>query len=74
MVSIEHACYTVEPESIKSIFVHPKPQVTEQETHDFMVAVVEESAIPLIVLTFAAAVEILVISAIKFVKSIKHVL
>jgi len=38
------------------------------------VAIVEESAIPLIMATLAAPVEVLVVSAIKLVEAIEHVL
>lgn len=74
MVDIKHASDSVKSESIKLVLIHPEAQVAQQEPHHLMMAIVEESAVPLIMATLAAAVEVLVISAIKLVETIEHVL
>lgn len=74
MVDVKHAGDSVKSESIKLILIHPETQVAQQEPHHLMVAIVEESAVPLIMATLTTAVEVLVIGAIKLVETIEHVL
>lgn len=74
MVGIQHASDTVKPEAIELVLIHPEAQVAEEESHNLVMAVVEKSAVPLIVYTLTTAVEVLVISAIKLVEAIEHVL
>ena len=74
VVLIEHARHAIEPESIKTVLVHPEPQVAQQEPQDLMVAVVEEPAVPELMLAFGALVEVLMISTVELIQTIKHVL
>lgn len=74
MVDIEHARDAVETESVKLVLVHPKAQVAQQESHNFMVPVVEQSAVPQFMPAFTTTVEILVVSAVKLVQAIEDVL
>ena len=43
MMEIHHACYTIETESIKLIFLNPKSQVRKQKSENLVVTVVEEN-------------------------------
>lgn len=61
MMGIHHARHAVEAEAVKLILLYPKPEIAEQETENLVVAVVEEAAIPELVASFAALVEILVV-------------
>lgn len=56
------------------ILVHPETQVAEQEAHDFVVTVVEESAVPLVVAALASTVEVLVIGSVELVQTIQYIL
>lgn len=71
---VEHACDAIEAEAVKLILVHPEPQVAEQEPHHLVVTIIKESAVPQIVATSAAFVEILVIRSIEVIQAIEDVL
>src|SRR5690242_28446 len=74
VVGVDHACNTVEAEAIELVLVHPEPQVAEQETEDLVVTVVEQSAVPQLVSSLGALVEVLVVAAVEHVQSIQDVL
>lgn len=74
MVNVHHTGDPVEPESIELILLNPKPQVAEQEPHDFMVSVVEEATVPEFVSSFPSFVEVKVIGAVELVQPIEDVL
>lgn len=71
---IEHASDTIKSETIKVILVHPETQVAEQEAHNLVVAVVEQSAVPLVMATFASTMEVLVIGSVKLVQAVQNIL
>jgi hypothetical protein len=74
MMGIYHACDTIEAETIKFVFIHPKSQIAQKESEHLVVGVVEESTVPQLVPTFGTFMEIEVICAIKLVKAIKDIL
>lgn len=74
MVQIEHAGNAIEAEAIKVILVHPESEIAQQESHDLVMAVVEESAVPKIMVAFASTVKVLVVGSIEFIESIKYIL
>lgn len=74
MVSVEHARHTVEPEAVKVVLVHPESEVAQQEAHDFMMTIVEQSAVPELMSSLWALVEVLMVSSIKLIQTIEHVL
>jgi hypothetical protein len=45
MVSVKHARHPIEAEAIKHVLVHVVTEVGEEESEDFVVAVVEEAAV-----------------------------
>ena len=46
MIDIHHTRNSVKPETVKLVLFHVEAQVAHQETKDFMVAVVEQPAVP----------------------------
>jgi hypothetical protein len=73
VMKIHHTRHTVKPEPVKLILFHPEPQIAQQEAQNFMVAVVEQSTVPKFVTAFATFMEVLVVSAIKLVQTVKDV-
>src|ERR1700734_527615 len=74
MMSIYHASNTVKTESVKLIFIHPEPQITQKKSQNLVICIVEESAIPQLVSAFATFVEIQMICAVKLVQAIENIL
>lgn len=74
MMDIEHAGDTVKTETVKLILIHPETKVAQQKPENLVVSVVEKSAIPLIVATLAAAMEVLVIGTIELIETVKNIL
>lgn len=73
-MSVQHTGDSVEAEAIELVFVHPEAKVAQQKTHHFMVTIVEKTTVPLVMISFAAAVEVLMISSVKIVETIQNVL
>lgn len=46
MVKIEHAGDSIKAEAVELVFVHPEPQVAEQESEYLVAAIVEQPAVP----------------------------
>jgi len=74
VVNVHHTCDTVESEAIELIFIHPKPEVGEEESKDLMMAVVEEATVPELMTALGALVEVAVIGAVEHIQSIENVL
>ena len=74
VMCIEHACYTIEAESVELIFIHPETQVAEKEAEHFMVPVVKKPTVPQLMAALASLMEVLVIRAIKLVQAIEDIL
>lgn len=74
VVSVEHAGNTVETETVKVVLLHPEAEVTQQESQNLVVAVVEESAVPELVSALCALVEVEVVTAVEHVQAVKHIL
>lgn len=74
MVEIQHACHAVKTEAIELILVHPESEIAEEESKNFMMAVVEQPAVPLVVSPFAACMEVLMVCPVKLVDAIQDVL
>lgn len=73
-MQVQHTRHAIESETIKLVLVHPESQVAEQESHDFMMTIVEEPAVPLIMTSPTTCVEILVVRPIELIQSIEDVL
>lgn len=73
VMSVHHASDTVEPEAVELILLHPEPKVAEQETHNLVVAVVEETRVPELMGAHSSIMEIVVGRAIKLVQTVKNV-
>lgn len=74
MVGIQHASDSVESEAIELVLIHPEAKIAQQEAQYFMVAVVEETAVPELMTTLCTFMEVEVIAAIKHVQSVQHIL
>ena len=74
MVRVEHAGNTIETVSIEPVLFHPEAEVTQQETQDLVVTVVEQTAVPQLVTALGTLMEVEVISAIKLVDPIDNIL
>jgi len=74
VVEVHHTCDTIESEAIELVFIHPKPEVGEQESKNLVMAVVEEATVPELMTAPGPLVEVAVIGAIKHVQSIENVL
>lgn len=73
-MQVQHTCHAIKSETIKLVLIHPESQVAEQESHDFMMAVVEEPAVPLIMASPTTCMEILMVRPIKLIQSIEDIL
>ncbi len=71
MVRIHHAGHTVRPKSIELIFIHVESEVAQEEQYH---ALVEESAIPKFVTSFAFLMEVQVIRPVELFYPIKNIL
>jgi len=74
VMNVEHTGNTIETETIELVLVHPESKVAQQKPENLVVSIVEQSAVPLIMATLAATMEVLVISTVKFVETIQDVL
>ena len=74
MMQIHHTRHPIKPKPIELVRLHVKSEIAEQEAHDLMVAIVEETAVPEVVPAFAAFVEVLVVGAVEVVDPIEDVL
>lgn len=74
MMQIHHTGHPIKPKSIELVHLHVEAEIAEQETHDLMVAIVEEPTVPELMSTFSAFMEILVVRAIEIIDSIEDVL
>lgn len=45
-MGVQHTGDSIESETIKTVLLHPEAQVAEKEAQHFMVAIVEQSAVP----------------------------
>ena|SRR5208282_598559 len=43
VMSVHHTGYTIEPKTVKLVFIHPKAKVGEQKSEDFVITVIEET-------------------------------
>ena len=74
MVNVQHARHSIKSEAIELILIHPEAEITEKETHNLVVTVIEQSAIPLVVASLASRVEVLMVCAVELIDTIQHVL
>lgn len=74
MVSVQHAGDTVETETVELVLLHPETQITEEEAQDLVMSVIEQSAVPKLVTSLCALVEVEVIAAVEHVQAIEDVL
>jgi len=73
MMGIKHARNAVKPKSVKVVLVHPESQITKEKSHDFMTTIVEQPAVPQLMLTFWSTMEIAAIRAIELIQAIQHI-
>lgn len=69
MMLVHHTGNPIEPEPVKHVFVHVEPEIREEEPHDFVVAIVEESTVPELVSSSRAFVEVAVVGPVKVVEA-----
>ena len=74
VVKVHHACHAVEPETVEFELFHIEPQIAEEEAKDLVVSVVEQSAVPKLVVPSRSTVEVEVISSVEHIKAVKDVL
>jgi len=74
MMGIKHARNAVKSKSIKVVLIHPEPQITKKKSHNLVAAIVEQPAVPQLVLSLGTTMEIAAICAIKLVQAVQHVL
>lgn len=67
MVDVHHASHSVKPEAVKLVLFHPEPEVAHEEAENFVVAIVEETAVPELVTALCTLMEVLVVAAVKLV-------
>mmetsp|Transcript_2709 Transcript_2709/g.7403 ORF Transcript_2709/g.7403 Transcript_2709/m.7403 type:complete len:338 (-) Transcript_2709:925-1938(-) len=73
VVLVQHRSHPVEAEAVETVLVHPPPQVGQEETQHFPLAVVEHSRVPHRVIACSATMEILVVGAVKHGQAIHRV-
>ena len=74
VVDIHHARHSVKAEAVKAILLHVETEVGQEEAQDFVVAVIEEPAVPELMTSLAAFVEVKVIGAVEEVQTVENVL
>jgi pentose-5-phosphate-3-epimerase len=74
VVDVEHASDTIKAEAIELVLIHPESQIAQEKPQDFVVAVVEEAAIPQIMLSPSTPMEVLVIRTVELVQAIQNIL
>ncbi len=73
-MGIKHARNAVKSKSVKVVLIHPEPQITKKKSHDFVTTVVEQPAVPQLVLSLWTTMEIAAICTIELVQPIQHIL
>jgi hypothetical protein len=71
---VHHAGDAIESETVELILFHPEAQVAEQEAQNFVVTIIEESAIPKLMSALGTFVKVLMVTAIKVVEAVEYVL
>ena len=71
---VEHACDTVKAEAIELVFFHPEAEIGEQEPEDFVVAVVEDTAVPQLVSASRTFVKVEMVAVVKHLEPVEYVL
>jgi len=74
VVEIHHAGDTIEAEAVKFVFFHVKPKIAEEEAENLVASVVEQSAVPELVVPFRSTVEVEVIGSVEHIETVKDVL
>ena len=74
MMLVHHTCDAIKPETVKLVFVHPETKIAQQEAQDFVMAIVEKAAVPEVVASLAAFVEVEMVSAVKLVDTVENIL
>jgi hypothetical protein len=69
MMGVHHTGDTVEPESVKHEDVHIVSQIRQQESENFVMAVVEDPRIPQLVLSLCSSMEVEMVGTIELVDS-----
>jgi hypothetical protein len=74
MMGIKHTRNAVKPKSVKVVLIHPETQITKEKSHNFMTTIVEQPAVPQLMLSFRTSMEIATIRSVKLVQTIQHIL
>jgi len=74
MMGIKHACNSVKSKPIKHVLIHPEPQIAQKKSQNLMAAIVEQSAVPQLVLSLWTTMEVAAICSIELVQAIQHIL
>lgn len=70
VMEVHHTRHSIKAEAIKLVFLHPEPQIAHEKAQNFMLPIVEETAIPEVMSSLATIVEVLVVSSVEMVDSI----
>mmetsp|Transcript_43995 Transcript_43995/g.71580 ORF Transcript_43995/g.71580 Transcript_43995/m.71580 type:complete len:239 (-) Transcript_43995:782-1498(-) len=73
VMEVQHGRHTIETEAVEAVLLHPPPQIRQQESQNLPVPIVEQSAVPEVMLALASCMEILMICAVKVVDAIIRV-
>lgn len=74
VVVVKHGGHTIKAETVEAVFLHPEAKVGEQESQNFVVTVVKQSAVPELVATLGALVEVEVVGVVEHVQPVKDIL
>ena len=74
VVRVQHAGNTVKSETVELVLLHPETQITEQEAQNLMMTIVEQPAVPQLMSSLYALVEVEVVATIEHVQAIEHIL
>lgn len=72
-MQIEHASNAIKTETVEVILIHPESEITKEKAHDLMMTIVEQATVPLVMTALATTVEILVVGAIKLIKTVQNI-
>jgi hypothetical protein len=74
VVDVHHTRDTVKSEAIKFEFLHIKPEIAEEKAENLVASIVEQSAIPELVVPFRSAMEVEMICSVVHIETVQDVL
>jgi hypothetical protein len=58
VVGVQHARDSIEAETVEHVLIHPETQIAKEEAQNFVGAIVEQPAVPQLVSSLCALVEV----------------